>query len=264
MHSQTAALPFWRLAAATLVAITVPTLAQTPAAPVPTRQAVIDELVIANHILANEGVLDGYGHVSVRNPADANRYFLARAGAPALVKAADITEYDLDSQPVTNTAAAGYIERFIHGEIYKLRPDVLAVVHCHCLDVIPFAATTVPMQPMYHMGSFIGEGVPVWDIGKAGGTDMLVRSNQLGRALAQMLGNKSAVLMRGHGAAVVATSLHLVVGKAYYLNVNARLQMQAMQIGGGKVSYLNPEEANNSAQDYERSWDFWKFRLPAK
>src|SRR6478735_3737612 len=107
MHRHTAALSFWRLAAATLVAITAPTLAQTPAAPVPTRQAVIDELVIANHILANEGVLDGYGHVSVRNPADANRYFLARAGAPALVKAADITEYDLDSQPVTNTAAAG-------------------------------------------------------------------------------------------------------------------------------------------------------------
>jgi ribulose-5-phosphate 4-epimerase/fuculose-1-phosphate aldolase len=264
MHRHTAALSFWRLAAATLVAITVPALAQTPAAPVPTRQAVIDELVIANHILANEGVLDGYGHVSVRNPADPNRYFLARAGAPALVKGADITEYDLDSQPVTNTAAAGYIERFIHGEIYKLRPDVLAVVHCHCLDVIPFAATTVPMQPMYHMGSFIGEGVPVWDIGKAGGTDMLVRTNQLGRALAQMLGNKSAVLMRGHGAAVVATSLHLVVGKAYYLNVNARLQMQAMQLGGGKVSYLNPQEAKNSAQDYERSWDFWKSRLPIK
>ena len=264
MHRHNATSSFWRLAAATLVAITVPTLAQTPAAPVPTRQAVIDELVVANHILANEGVLDGYGHVSVRNPADPNRYFLARAGAPALVKAADITEYDLDSQPVTNTGAAGYIERFIHGEIYKLRPDVMAVVHCHCLDVIPFAATTVPMQPMYHMGSFIGEGVPVWDIGKAGGKDMLVRTNQLGRALAQMLGNKSAVLMRGHGAAVVATSLHLVVGKAYYLNVNARLQMQAMQLGGGKVAYLNLEQAKNSAQDYERSWDFWKFRLPAK
>ena len=120
------------------------------------------------------------------------------------------------------------------------------------------------MQPMYHMGSFIAEGVPVWDIRKAGGTDMLVRSNQLGRALAQTLGSRSAVLMRGHGAAVVATSLHLVVGKAYYLNLNARLQMQAIQLGGGKVTYLDPEQARNSAQDYERSWDCWKSRLPRK
>jgi HCOMODA/2-hydroxy-3-carboxy-muconic semialdehyde decarboxylase len=253
-----------RVGIVALAAIAVPILAQTPAAPAPTRQAVIDELVVANHILANEGVLDGYGHVSVRNPANPNRYLLARAGAPALVTAADITEYDLDSQPVTNTAAAGYIERFIHGEIYKVRPDVTAIVHCHCSDVIPFAATTVPMQPMYHMGSFIAEGVPVWDIGAAGGADMLVRNNQLGRALAQTLGNKSAALMRGHGAAVVATSLHLVVGKAYYLNLNARLQMQALQLGGGKVAYLTAQQAKNSLQDYERSWDFWKFRLPVK
>jgi ribulose-5-phosphate 4-epimerase/fuculose-1-phosphate aldolase len=249
-----------------LVAIAVPMLAQTPAAPTPTptRQALIDELVIANHILANEGVLDGYGHVSVRNPANPNRYFLARAGAPALVTAADITEYTLDSEPVSNSSAAGYIERFIHGEIYKVRPDVMAIVHCHCSDVIPFAATTVLMQPMYHMGSFIAEGVPVWDIGKAGGADMLVRNNALGRALAQTLANKSVALMQGHGAAVAATSLHLVVGKAYYLNLNARLQMQALQLGGGKISYLTAEQAKNSAQDYERSWDFWKSRLPGK
>jgi ribulose-5-phosphate 4-epimerase/fuculose-1-phosphate aldolase len=255
----------WRLGAAALAVIVVPVLAQTPAAP--TRQALIDELVVANRILANEGVLDGYGHVSVRNPADPNRYFIARAGAPALVTAADITEYNLDSEAVSNTTnppGTGYIERFIHGEIYKVRPDVMAVVHCHCSDVIPFGATSVPMQPMYHMGYFIAEGVPVWDIRKAGGTDMLVRNNQLGRALAQTLGNKSAVLMWGHGAAVAATSLHLVVGKAYYLNLNARLQMQAMQLGGGKVTYLDPEVAKNSVQDYERSWDFWKSRLPGK
>ncbi len=243
-----------------IVALVAPLLAQTPA-PL-TRQALIDEIVVANHILANEGVLDGYGHVSVRNPTDPNRYFLARAGAPALVTAADIIEYDLDSKAVSATAGTGYIERFIHGEIYKLRPDVTAIVHCHCSDVIPFAATAVPMQPMYHMGSFIAEGVPVWDIRAAGGTDMLVRDNKLGHALAQTLGNKSAALMRGHGAAVVATSLHLVVGKAYYLNLNAKLQMQALQLGGGKVTYLNPEEAKNSLQDYERSWDFWKSRLP--
>ena len=248
-------------ASAALLTVAAPLSSQTPAAP--TRQAVIGELVVANRILANEGVLDGYGHVSVRSPANKNHYLLARAGAPALVTAADIVEYDLDSKPVTNSSAMGYTERFIHGEIYKARPDVMAVVHCHCLEVIPFADTAVPLQPMYHMGNFIGEGVPIFEIRKvAGMTDMLISTPQLGRALAQTLGNKSAALMRGHGAAVVAESLHLVVGKAYYLNTNARLQWQAMQMGGGKVTYLDPEEAKKAAQTYERSWDAWKSRLP--
>jgi ribulose-5-phosphate 4-epimerase/fuculose-1-phosphate aldolase len=251
------------LAGALLLAVAASVFPQTPVAP--TRQAVIDELVIANHILANEGVLDGYGHVSVRSPFNPNHYFLARAGAPALVLAANITEYDLESKPVTNESAAGYTERFIHGEIYKARPDVMAVVHCHCPDVIPFGATSVPMQPIYHMGFFIGEGVPVFDIrSAAGATDMLIRTPELGRALARTLGDKSAALMRGHGAAVAATSLHLVVGKAYYLSLNARLQLQAMQLGGGNVTYLNPEEAKKAANDYERSWDHWKSKLPRK
>ena len=247
--------------AAALMFVAAPVYSQAPVAL--SRNALVDELVLANHILANEGVVDGYGHVSVRNPASPNHYFLARAGAPALVTLADVTEYDLDSKPVTNTSATGYAERFIHGEIYKARPDVMAVVHCHCLDVIPFAATAVPLRPMYHMGYFIGEGVPVFEIRKAAGiTDMLISTPELGRALAQTLGSKSAALMRGHGAAVVATSLHLVVAKAYYLNVNARLQLQAMQLGGGKVTYLDPEEARQAVQSYERSWDFWKARLP--
>ena len=251
-----------RLAAA-LMAVAAPASPQTPVAP--SRQVVIDELVVANHILANEGVVDGYGHVSVRSPANPNRYFLARAGAPALVTPADIAEYDLDSKPVTNTSATGYTERFIHGEIYKARPDVMAVVHCHCLEVIPFAATSVPLRPMYHMGYFIGEGVPVFDIRRiAGITNMLVETPELGQALAQTLGDKSAALMRGHGAAVVATSVHVVVATAYYLNLNARLQLQAIQLGGGKVAYLDPEEAKKATQTYERSWDFWKSRLPGK
>jgi HCOMODA/2-hydroxy-3-carboxy-muconic semialdehyde decarboxylase len=230
-----------------------------------TRQALIDELVVANRILANEGVLDGYGHVSVRSPANPNHYLLARADAPALVTAAGIIEYDLDSRPVTNPSAAGYQERFIHGEIYKARRDVMAVVHCHCPEVIPFAATAVPLQPLYHMGFFIGEGVPVFEIRKAGGTtNMLIETSELGRALAQTLGNKSAALMRGHGAVIAATSLHLVVGKSYYLNLNARLQLQSMQLGDGNVTYLDPEEAKKAVQNYERSWDFWKSRLPGK
>ena len=232
---------------------------QTPTAP--TRQALFDDLVVANRILANEGVVDGYGHVSVRNPANANRYFLARAGAPALVTAADIVEYDLDSHPASGSGA-GYMERFIHGEIYKARPDVTAVVHCHCLDVIPFAAANVPLRPMYHMAYFVGEGVPVFDIRTAAGiTDMLVSTPALGHALARTLGRRSAALMRGHGAVVVADSLHVVVAKAYYLNVNARLQAQAMQLRAS-VTYLDPEEAKKAVQTYERSWEFWKSRLP--
>jgi ribulose-5-phosphate 4-epimerase/fuculose-1-phosphate aldolase len=229
------------------------------------REAPVGELVLANHILANEGVLDGYGHVSVRDPADPSHYHLARSQAPALVTAADIIEYGLDSAPVTVGSATGYVERFIHGEIYRIRPDVMAVVHCHCPDVIPFAATSVPMRPLYHMASFIGDGVPVFEIRRsAGTTDMLISTAELGRALAETLGAKSAALMRGHGAVVVARSLHRVVGQAYYLNLNARLQIQAIQLAGRDVAYLDPEEAKKAPQDYERSWDFWKSRLPRR
>jgi ribulose-5-phosphate 4-epimerase/fuculose-1-phosphate aldolase len=229
------------------------------------RQSAIDDLVVANHILANEGVLDGYGHVSVRSPVNRDRYLLARAGAPALVTAADIVEYDLDSKPVAAATASGYIERFIHGEIYRARPDVAAIIHCHCPEVIPFADTAVPLQPMYHMAYFIGEGVPVFDNRAAFGiTDMLVSTPELGKALASTLGMRSAALMRGHGAVVAAASLHLVVGKAYYLNLNARLQYQAIQLGGGKVTYLDPEEARRAEQNYERSWDAWKAALPPR
>ena len=235
--------------------------AQAPR-PAPGPYAVIDELVTANHILANEDVLDGYGHVSVRSPANPNHYFLARAGAPGLVTAADITEYDLDSNPVSSGTGNGYVERFIHGEIYRARPDVMAVIHCHCPEVIPFANTGVSLQPMHHMGFFIGQGVPVFDIRKAAGeTDILIRNPMLGKALAESLGRSTAVLMRGHGAAVAATSLHLVVGMAYYLNLNARLQYQAMQLGDRKVTYLDAEESKRAVQDYERSWDYWKYKV---
>lgn len=227
------------------------------------RQRLVDELVVANRILANESVLDGYGHVSLRDPGSANHYFLSRSRAPALITSADILEYDLDSAPVENGSAAGYIERFIHGEIYRSRPDVKSIVHCHCPDVIPFSTTAVPMRPLYHMAFFVGAGVPVFEIrDAAGSSDMLIRTPALGKALARTLADKSAVLMRGHGAVVAAPSLHLAVGEAYYLNLNARLQLQAMQLAGDKVVYLNSTEAEKATQDYERSWDAWKARLP--
>jgi HCOMODA/2-hydroxy-3-carboxy-muconic semialdehyde decarboxylase len=228
------------------------------------RDTLVDELVVANRILANENVLDGYGHVSARHPSNASHYLLARSKAPALVTAADIVEYDLDSSPVSGSGT-GYIERFIHGEIYRKRPDVQAIVHCHCPDVIPFAATSVPMRPLYHMAFFVADGVPVFEIRRvAGMSDMLIRTPALGKALAETLGDKTAALMRGHGAVVAARSLHHVVAEAYYLNLNARLQLQAMQLAGDKAVYLDPQEATQATQDYERSWDTWKSRLPRR
>ena len=227
----------------------------------PAGSGLVAELVLANHILANTGVLDAYGHVSVRDDRNPNHYLLARHMAAALVTPDDIIEYDFDSNPIHASPSAGYTERFIHGAIYKARPDVMAVVHFHAPEVIPFGVTAVPLQPIFHMAAFLGEGVPVFEIRKAGGvTDMLIRNPQLGQALAQTLGNKPAALLRGHGAVVVAPSLHVVAGRAYYMTLNARIQAQAMQLGAGKVTYLEQEEARKAApQDgYERAWALWK------
>ncbi len=228
----------------------------------------VEELVVANHILAREGVLDAYGHVSVRDPANPNRFWLARHMAAGTVTASDIIEYDLDSKPVNGDASAGYTERFIHGEIYRARPDVMAIVHCHSPDLIPFGVASVPLRPVFHMAGFLEVPVPVFDIREAAGmTDMLIRNPELGKALAKTLGQRPAALMRGHGAVVVAPGLHVVVGRAYYMNMNARLQWQAMTLAaGGQVKYLDPEEAQKTgAQDgFERAWDYWKQQAAGK
>ncbi|HEY7387656.1 MAG TPA: class II aldolase/adducin family protein [Bryobacteraceae bacterium] len=231
------------------------------------QRSLVEELVLANHILASTGVLDAYGHVSVRDSRNPNHYLLARHMAAGLVTAEDIIEYDLNSNAVNAAESTGYTERFIHGNIYKARPDVMAVVHFHAPDVIPFGVTGIPLRPVFHMAAFLGEGVPVFEIRKAGGvTDMLIRNNALGQALAETLGKKPAVLLRGHGAVVVAPSLHVVAGRAYYMMVNARVQTQAIQLGGGKVTYLEDDEARKAApQDgYERSWNLWKQSVSAK
>jgi ribulose-5-phosphate 4-epimerase/fuculose-1-phosphate aldolase len=239
----------------TLLLLVSWTLLAQPATP-----PVIEELVTANRILANEGVLDAYGHVSMRDPANSNHYFLARSMPPSLVTSADVVEYDLDSKPIGANPPAGYQERFIHGEIYRKRPDVIAIVHCHAPEVIPFSASSVPLRPISHMAAFLGEGVPVFEIRKTGGmTDMLIKTPELGKALAGTLGQKPAALMRGHGAVVVAETLHAVVGRAYYMNMDAKLQEEAILLGG-KVTYLEGEEARKTApQDgFERAWAFWK------
>jgi ribulose-5-phosphate 4-epimerase/fuculose-1-phosphate aldolase len=232
----------------------------------PRDQAAIDDLVTANHILASEGILDGYGHVSVRDPANPNRYFLSRSLAPGLVGTADIIEYDLDSKPVDGDDRTGYRERFIHGEIYKARPDVMAIVHDHSPAVIPFSVSSVPLRAVSHMAAFIGVGVPVFEIRDVDGmTDMLVTSPKRGQALAKVLGDRPAALMRGHGAVVVGESVKVAVGRAVYLDLNARVQEQAILLGG-KVTYFEPEEAKKTApQDgFERAWNVWKSKASSK
>jgi len=227
---------------------------------------VVADLVAGNRILANEGVLDAMGHISVRHPQRKDHFLLARSMPPVLVTAADIMEYDVDGQPVDAQGRSSYSERFIHSEIYRARPDVMAVVHCHTASLIPFAASDVPLRPMYHMAAFVAEGVPAWDIRSMGVTDLLVRDARLGRSLAQTLGAKSAALMRVHGAVVVGSSIPTVVGRSVYLDLNARAQMQAVALGG-KIRYVEPDEAKlrmSDSNEYNRAWDLWKRKLDGK
>jgi ribulose-5-phosphate 4-epimerase/fuculose-1-phosphate aldolase len=228
----------------------------------------IEDLVAANRILADQGVLDGWGHVSVRHPRDPNRYLLSRSRAPELISAEDIMEFDLDSNPVDGRGRPLYTERFIHGEIYKARPDVVAIVHTHAPALIPFGISKVPLKPVYHRSAFIAAGVPVFEIReRAGMTDMLIRDQAFGRALADALGNHPAALMRGHGAVVVGPSLQRVVGRSIFLPLNATLQMQAAALGG-PITYLDPEEARKIEEregyGLARAWEAWKRKAMVK
>ncbi len=236
------------------------TVLQQPASAGAVDPALVDDLVTANRILAREQILDAFGHVSVRHPRGADRFLLARSLAPELVTEADIMEYDLDGNPVDPRGRASYRERFIHSEIYRARREVNAVVHCHTASLLPFGVTRVPLRPMYHQSSFVADGVPVFEIRDAGGmTDMLVSDAKLGRALAATLANKSVALMRGHGAVIVGDSIPTVVGRSVYLDINARVQAQAIALGG-KITYIDPEEARKYAapNNYDRAWELWK------
>src|ERR1051325_3168965 len=187
----------------TMAAQTPEQLPRTKAA-VPAGAALIDDLVAAYRILAAEGILDAYGHVSVRHDRDPTHYLMARSLAPALVTSADIIEFDQDSRPVEGNTSTPVVERFIHGEIYKARPDVMAVVHCHPASVIPFSVSTVPLRPVFVAAAFIGERLPVYTSSEVERPENVVIQNQArGKALVQVLGDKPAVLMRGHGTAVV-------------------------------------------------------------
>ena len=237
--------------------------AQQAATSVPPDPQTVDDLVAANRILAQEGVFDAMGHVSVRHPRRPDRFLLARSLAPALVTTGDIMEYDLESRPIDARGRNSYQERFIHSEIYRARQDVKAIVHCHTPSLVPFSISKVPLRPVFHMSSFVGEGVPVFEIrGSAGMSDMLVKDTTTGRALAQALGMRPAALMRGHGAVVAAASLPLAVGRAVYLDLNARMQMQAAQLGG-QPTYLDAEEVRLATvpTQYDRAWELWKRKV---
>lgn len=224
----------------------------------------VTDLVYANRILYDQSVVDGLGHVSVRNPKDPNSFLLSCNRAPGLVKREDIVCYNFDGDAISPTSQRPYLERFIHGEIFRARPDVMAVVHSHSLSVIPFGVTRNSLRPVFHMAGFLGSGSAHFEIqDHAGDSDMLIREPYLGAALAKSLGQHSCVLMRGHGSTVVGTSLYQVVYRAIYAEVNAKLQLQAMGIGD--VHYLNEAEAQLAADandgQIQRSWNLWKGRV---
>ncbi len=242
---------------------------QAPQSAGPADPKLIEDLIIANKILAEENVLDAFGHVTVRHNRNPNRFLMSRSLAPALITADDLIEYDLDGNAINARGRAEYSERFIHAEIYRARPEVNSVAHSHAASVIPFGVSTVPIRPVYHMAGFITEGIPIFDIRKAAGmTDMLVKNSTLGRALAQALGRQPAVLMRGHGMVVVGPAIPFAVGRSIYLDLNARIQAEAMALGG-PITYLAPEEARKIVESgenrsYERAWELWKAKISGK
>lgn len=233
-----------------------------------TLTAVVDDLVAANRILAGLDVLDGFGHVSVRHPERTDCYLLSRSLSPELVTRDDIITFDLASVAQDGDTRTPYLERFIHGEIYQQRPDVVAVVHSHAATVVPFAASAMPLKPIYHMSGFLRTGAPVFEIReKFGMTDMLIRNNAQGAALAEKLGDHAAVLMRGHGYCTVGGSIPEAVFRAYYAQLNADLQQRAIALGGG-VTYLEDEEARlydeTNRSVIGRPWGLWKAKFAPK
>ena len=226
----------------------------------------LKDLAIANRILAHEGVVDAFGHVSLRHPERPDRFFMSRSRAPELVTVDDLMEFELDGTPVDPGGRSPYSERFIHGAIYEKRKDVQSVIHNHSHEIIPYGITPVRLRPVLHVGAAIGEEVPVWDIRKKfGDTNMLVVNMDQGRDLAATLGTNRVALMRGHGCAVAGTTLREAVFVAVYLQVNAKLQTQALNLSG-EVQYLSPGELAKAREmtsqplGLDRAWEYWTLR----
>jgi ribulose-5-phosphate 4-epimerase/fuculose-1-phosphate aldolase len=229
-------------------------------------RALLDDLVAANRILYRQGVVDGFGHVSVRHPTRPDRFLLSAAKAPGRVTAEDIIEFDLDGKPIDGRNRPIYSERFIHSEAYKARPDVNAVVHSHSPAVVPFSVTQVPLRPIHNTASFLAAGVPVFEMRKvAGMTNNLVTDSARGKALIDVLGDRPVALLRGHGNVVVGPDLRRTVSRAIYTEVNARMLLQAVMLGG-PITYIDPEEskliesgreARMSGHGVDRTWQMW-------
>jgi len=226
--------------------------------------AAVRDLVLANRVLANEGIVDAFGHVSARHPVNPSRYLISRSLAPGLVQGEDVVVLDLDSNPVGDTTASLFLERFIHGEIYRARPDVHAIVHTHSPTTIPFGVTGVKLRPISHMSGFLEPAAPVFEIrDQLKNSDLLVRTPALGVALAKALGDRPVALMRGHGNVVVGPDIKVAVFRAIYCETNARLQLQALQLDS-KPKYLTAGEAGNSdatnMKVVGRAWRYWAER----
>lgn len=224
------------------------------------------ELALANRILAHEGVVDAFGHVSIRHPQRAERFFMSRSRSPELVTVADLMEFELDGTPVDSRGRTPYSERFIHGAIFEKRADVHSVIHNHSHAVIPYGITPVKLRPVLHVGAAIGDEVPVWDIRrKFGDTNMLVVNVEQGRDLAATLGANRVALMRGHGCAVAGKTLREAVFTAIYLQVNAMLQSAALALSA-EVQYLSPGELARTKEmlsqqiGLDRAWEYWTMR----
>jgi len=226
-----------------------------------------EDLAAASRILVAQGVVDGFGHVSMRHPSSPDRYLMSRSIAPALVTPADIIEYTLDSNPCNANGRSSFLERFIHGEIYKARPDVMSVVHSHSPSVIPFGLVDVRMQAMFHNAAFIAAGVPVFDIREQFGvTDMLIRDGAKGVALAAAMGDRDIVLMRAHGSVACGPTLQAAVFRAVYTEVNARIQHWTTTLGGGApMAALDADEGRLADAVNQtaglRAWELWRSQV---
>lgn len=228
-------------------------------------EAALDDLVLANRILANEGVIDAFGHISIRHPRRSDRYFLARSRSPELVERSDVMEFDLDNRPIDPQDRTMYSERPIHGSTYKARTDVMAVCHNHARSLIPFGVTGTALKPVLHVAGGIGPEIPIWDIrDEFGDTDLLVTTTATGDSLARKLGPHRVCLMRGHGAVVAAHDLKATVFVSIYLMVNAALVREARELG--EVTYLSEgevrltEQMNFRARSQNRAWEYWARR----
>jgi HCOMODA/2-hydroxy-3-carboxy-muconic semialdehyde decarboxylase len=228
----------------------------------PENHQLIEDLSIANRILYLEGVVDGFGHISARDAVDPTRFWIAKSMAPALVTPDDILQCDLDGVVHDPHNRTCYVERFIHSEIYRARPDVHAVVHSHSPSVIPFGVTSQRLRPICHMSGFLGSQTPIYEIRQTIGetSDLLITSQALGRSLAQSLGSHTVALMRGHGSVAVGVSIPQVVYRAIYTELNAKLQLESMKIGS--IEFLTEGEAQATAlmndQHLKRPWELWK------